>query len=45
MVRQRQYVVMEQESSHGDGKLQYDEDVEDLCEANICKIKTSEVKE
>ena len=31
-------------SSQGDDTLENDEDVEDLCEANICKTKTSKVK-
>ena len=32
------------ESSYGDDNLENDEGVADLCEANICKIKTSKVK-
>ena len=33
------------ERSHGDDSLENDEDVGDLCEANICKIKTCTVKQ
>ena len=32
------------ERSYGDDNLENDEDVGDLCEANICKIKTLKVK-
>ena len=32
------------ERSYGDDNLENDEDVGDLCEANVCKIKTLKVK-